>query len=288
MINLFSDKIPGSNEIKKFTLRHLFKIYLTTIIQIVLFIILISSALLAGIIDCSGTYIIPLLDKSLLIGNAAFYVCILLGVVGIFRFYVVGYILLMTTRVRTGSRFIRIVWFVLLTTLGLAITFIILFAFMDTLTSLLIISHKKVALILGIVILLSATVYMWWNAPNPRLAKIFVLLALCLGLLLAFSIGNLFMAYQVEHDADFSIVHGSSNNETQVNIIYKSADGVLTIDKNSGMPVFFPWHEVSSIKVSPSRQKKVTERKENIGILESRRRLNDLLDAINAPEKLHH
>ena len=247
---------------KKTAVYGLLKIYLTTIAQILLFVLMLSAAFFAGVVEYTGGYIIPMIDKGMFIGNLMLYITVSLGTVIILRYLIMTVLvgihfreeLFRNTKLGFSVNYLFI--------LCIPLIFIaVLYVFIDAITALIMVSKYKFLAICIIIAIVAFCAYVWWSTKNALIARAYIFMSMCLGLTLFFLAGSLFMQYQLEHEPDFSIVHGTPEKETEVNIIYKSPDGVLAVDKDLRMPVFFPWQQVSVIKISPSRRREIEERK---------------------------
>lgn len=71
------------------------ELYLHTFFQIFVFAIVFTAAFFAGLVNQAGFYIIPLLDKDIILDSVALYMTFFIGTISFFRFLLLPFFLLL-------------------------------------------------------------------------------------------------------------------------------------------------------------------------------------------------
>jgi len=222
-------------------------LYMADIVQVLVFFIASPSTFVAGMLSSIGGYIVPLLDKSAVLGNILFYLAIAFGAFALIRFVVLAHIYTLNEP-KHG---------IISTIISLLVVFIIVIGgvfvfYIDSAAELLQTSDLKSLMILSSAVL-ALLFFGLWLKTFYKATILAALGCLLIGIFLA---GNLYMQYQINREGDFELFYGA-NQAINVNILYRSTEGVLVIDSKSKLPAFFPWDNIHEIRLSAARGGKI-------------------------------
>jgi hypothetical protein len=225
-----------------------YKVYGTVAFQLFLFVIAVPSAFMLGVIRRLGVYLIPLIDRERLVSNIIIYALLVLGIFALLRGFLLAVLYIM---IDIKTTFRRQFWGYVLLVIVMILLFLLL--------SLPILSTvKDVDLSIfddNILQSMAKAVPIWivfavmWYVKGYKWAAFSVI-----ALTLSFScwLGMEYSAFLLRHKPDFAIQTGAGQ-KYDVNIIFRSADGILAIDKKVDQPIFLPWHQIKVITLSAER-----------------------------------
>jgi hypothetical protein len=252
----------SASKSKKYILPFLSDIYLSIPFQIFLFVVSAMIVFVTGMILTIGVFAIPLIDKEKLIGMFILYGVIALAFVIVARNF---FLILISEMIdiyklaKTLPRKIFVIFTSCLFVIYLAVWLLdLLFSsYFPEITE--VPAHYFIPTIH--VILMSLVVLALWWKSRARSLFFFLIIG---GLGVAFNLGASFMEYQYDKEADFLLKRKTNEVPLYVNILFKSQEGILVVDKSSNSPVFFPWDEVSNISVTPERHARILDRKNRV------------------------
>lgn len=155
------------------------------------------------------------------------------------------------------------IFVVIVITLALALNSVV-----GGITALILINRVAVLQILALFIF---AVFLQFALASKKLEayqqKSLLLIVFAIILLASYKSGSLFMKYKSSSNPDYVVLHGQPIEQTNINILYKSNEGLLAIERPSGFPVFFSWHEIKQIKLSELRGMEVRKEQSQLGVL---------------------
>jgi hypothetical protein len=222
-----------------------------------------SAAFMVGAVDSLGWYLVPLMDKEKFLGIIFFYLILMFGILALIRGFIfdplLGIIDITELKETHQGKIllnaiiaITFVYFIAITALVVIISLI---QEIDTLNF----DSRILGFIYFAVIMLSIFLVLWYF----RRKNYFLLTCIGLSLYLSYLIGYQFASFHKLHDADFELQVADSAEKYNVNIVFESTNGILTINKSTNLPEFFPWHQIKLVKTSQSRSIKEEKRRED-------------------------
>ena len=243
-------------------------VYSNPLLQIVIFAMTASSAFTAGMISSIGVYVIPILDKTSIMSNLVFYFILFMGVFAILRsflLFLLASIKLVITMPSERYLYQRLLMGLLrmcAIIIALYVSITVLSGFLDLSVYILSSFDNDTAILVERSIASVAVSVLLFVVMLYENRNFIVFAAITFGLVGIYLAGFAFMEFQQKRPPDFVLVTKGAEEKLQVNIIFKSLEGVLVIDKSIDALKFYPWDEVKMLALSELRNKQRLDEKE--------------------------
>jgi hypothetical protein len=257
-----------SNRSNLFKNLNILSIYSNPLLQIVIFAMAAAPAFTAGMISSIGVYVIPILDKASLMTNLVFYFVLFMGAFAILRsfsLFLFASIKLIITMPSEKYLYQRLFMGLLRLCAGIialyaSIAIIGIFKELSVYISSSL--DDDTAILVGLSIVSVAVSVLLFVLILYENGDFIIFAAITFGLAGIYLAGFAYMEFQQKRPPDFVLVTKGAEEKLQVNIIFKSLEGVLVIDKSIDALKFYPWDEVKMLALSELRNKQRLDEKE--------------------------